>query len=88
MEAKEHTVQRTTIRNVRGSELPPDWAQQAGVSPEQEVDIVIQDRKAAMRQLTDLMDRMGKEAAHRGLTEEKLNDILNEIDDERRQPSA
>jgi hypothetical protein len=84
MKTKERTQQRVTIPNVRGRDLPAEWARQAGVLPDQEVDIVIQDRKAAWRRLKVLMDGMGEEAARKGLTEEKLEKILEEIDDERR----
>ena len=88
MTMKEGVLQRTTIRNVQGKDLPSDWAQLAGVAPDQEVDIVIQDRKAAMRRLEKLMEELGKEAAHNGLTEEKLEELLNEIEDERRSERA
>ena len=41
METKEKTRQQTIIRNVRGSELPPAWAQQAGVDADTVVDVTI-----------------------------------------------
>jgi len=82
METKTQT--RTTITNVRGSELPAAWAERAGVRPDQEVDVVIQDRGAAMRRLTKLMDELGAQAQANGLTEEGLDALLKEIEDERR----
>jgi hypothetical protein len=84
MSSKERTQTRKTIRNVRGADLPPAWAQQAGILPDQEVDIVIQDRKAAIQRLEKLMDKMGEEAQRQGLTEKKLQELLQQIDDERR----
>ena len=84
MATKASTIQRTTIANVRGSELPAAWAERAGVHPDQEIDVVIQDRKAAMRRLSKLMDELGSEAEASGLTEEGLDALLKEIKDERR----
>jgi hypothetical protein len=88
MSIEERTKSRTIIQNVRGADLPPAWAQQAGILPDQEVDIVIQDRKAALQQLKKLMAQMGEEAKRNGLTEEKLQELLEEIDVERRAERA
>ena len=84
MATKERTRGRTTITNVRGSDLPAAWAARAGVRPDQEVDVVIQDRHTAMRRLSKLMDELGAEAQAKGLTEETLDALLNDIADERR----
>ncbi|MEM1268507.1 MAG: hypothetical protein AAGI08_00540 [Bacteroidota bacterium] len=40
-------------------------------------------REAAANSLMAVMDEMGKEAQTRGLTEDKLRDLLQEIDEER-----
>ena len=66
-------IKRITITNVRGADLPADWAKQAGVDPDQEIDVVIQDRQAATRRLTRLLDVLGAEAEVNGLTEELLD---------------
>jgi hypothetical protein len=82
MSIDERTKSRTIIQNVRGADLPPDWAQKAGILPDQEVDIVIQDRKVALQQLKKQMAQMGEEAKRNGLTEEKLQELLEENGDE------
>ena len=79
MATKEQTRSRITITNVRESELPA-----AGVRPDQEAHVVIQDRQAAMRRLTRVMDELSAQAQANGLTEETLDALLKEIKDERR----
>ena len=70
-------MKSTTIEQVRGRDLPSDWARQAGVSGDEVVEVVIRPpRTQRLEQLFNLMDRMGEEAKRRGLTEEKLQDLL------------
>ena len=77
-------TKQTTIEQVSGRELPKAWAQRAQVQPDDMVQITIApDRDEASKKLIALMDNMGTQAEKNGLTEEKLNQILNEIDEER-----
>jgi len=39
---------RTTIRDIKSSQLPKAWAERAGIQPDQEVDIAIIDRRKSM----------------------------------------
>ena len=78
------TSKQTTIERVSGRELPKAWAQRAQVQPDDMVQItIVPHRDEASKKLIALMDKMGAQAAKNGLTEEKLNQILNEIDEER-----
>lgn len=62
---------------VKGSEMPAQWAKQAGVSADEQVEIVIRpDHKAAAEQVLESMRRMRKQAKERGLTPEKLDSLL------------
>ncbi len=68
-----------TIEQVRGRDLPPAWAEKAGVGADEVVDVLIRpSREQRLKRLFDLMDRMGEEAKQRGLTEEKLLVLLQD----------
>ena len=72
-------MKTTTIEQVRGRDLPPAWAEKAGVGADEVVDVLIQPpREQRLKRLFDLMDRMGEEAKQRGLTEEKLLTLLQD----------
>ena len=72
-------MKTTVIDHVKGKELPPAWAEQAGVGPEDEVEITIQSpREARLQQLFEIMDRAGAEAQRKGLTDEKLEELLKD----------
>lgn len=72
-------MKTTTIEQVRGRDLPPPWAEEAGVGADELVDVLIRPpREQRLKRLFDLMDRMGEEARQRGLTEEKLQVLLED----------
>ena len=78
------TSKQTTIERVSGRELPKAWAQRAQVQPDDMVQITIApDRNESAKNLKMIMDEAAAQAKRNGLTEEKLNQILNEIDEER-----
>ena len=78
------TSKQTTIERVSGRELPKAWAQRAQVQPDDMVQITITpDRNESGKNLKMIMDEAAAQAKRNGLTEEKLNQILNEIDEER-----
>ena len=66
---------------VKGKDLPADWAAKAEAKPESEYTIYIvpEDPELdAAKSVAEFMRIVGERAARRGLTEEKLNEILNE----------
>lgn len=74
-------VKTTTIERVRGCELPPEWAERAGIDADDFVDVVIQPpREQRLKALLSLMDQVAEEAERRGLTEEKLEELLKDDD--------
>lgn len=77
-------TKRSTISplklTVKGSEMPVQWAKQAGVNADEQVEIVIRpDHKAAAKQVIESMRRMRKQAKERGLTSEKLASLLDDV---------
>jgi hypothetical protein len=73
-----------TIYRATGRELPKKWAENAGISSDEVVQVTItKDREAKASRLREIMDDIGNQAKKNGLTEEVLNQILNEIDEER-----
>ena len=78
MENKQSAMSPVKL-TVKGSEIPAQWARQAGVSADEQVEIVIRpDRKAAAKQVLKSMRKMRKQAKERGLTPEKLDSLLND----------
>lgn len=73
------TMKTTVIDNIKGSELPLVWAERAAVRPDDEVQITIgPSRGEAAKELLRIMDQMGEEAERRGLTDEKLAELLRD----------
>lgn len=65
---------------VKGSEIPEQWAKQAGVGADEQVEVIIRpDRKAAAKRLLESTARMRKQAKERGLTPEKLVSLLSDV---------
>lgn len=77
-------MERSTISpvkiTVKGSEIPAQWAEQASVAAEEQVEIVIRpDHKSAAKKVLKSMRRMRKQAKELGLTPEKLASLLNDV---------
>lgn len=73
------TMKTTVLDNIKGSELPPLWAKRAAVRADDEVQITIgPSRDVAGSELLRIMDEMGAEADRRGLTDEKLAELLQD----------
>jgi len=71
---------RTTIRDIKGSQLPKAWAEQAGIHPNQEVDIAIIDRKKSMEEFRRLAQTIGRRVEkYGGLTEEDIQKEVNAV---------
>ena len=74
-------MKTTIIDRIRGRDLPREWARQADVGPDELVEVTIQPpRDKRLRELFAIMDRAAKEAKQRGLTEEKLQELLKDDD--------
>ena len=66
---------------VKGKDLPPDWAAKAKADPEETYVVYIEPEDSELARASSLAEMariIGQRAAERGLTEEKLNEILNE----------
>lgn len=63
---------KQVIKNLKVSEIPAVIAQ-LGLSPEQEVNLTIEE---ASDSLLSIMDKIGEKAQAKGLTEEKLAELL------------
>ena len=72
-------MKTTVIEKITGKDLPQEWAEKAGVQPDEEVEITIQpSRGQRLQTLIEIMDRAGVEAESRGLTDEKLAELLKD----------
>ena len=72
-------MRTTVLDNIKGSELPRQWAERAAVRPDDAVQITIgPSRDEAAKELLRIMDQMGTEADRRGLTDEKLAALLSD----------
>lgn len=60
------------LKNIKVSESP-NLIAQLGLSPEQEVNLTIEE---SSENLLSIMDRVGKKAQEKGLTEAKLAELL------------
>ncbi|MGK7887572.1 MAG: hypothetical protein AB4057_23450 [Crocosphaera sp.] len=63
---------KQVIKNLKVSEIP-NVISQLGLSPEQEVNLTIEDTSNA---LLSIMDKIGEKSQVKGLTEEKLQKLL------------
>jgi hypothetical protein len=63
---------KQVLKNIKVSEIPTLIAQ-LGLSPEQEVDLTIEENS---ENLLSIMDKVGKKAQAKGLTEAKLAELL------------
>lgn len=62
------------IKNLKVSEIPNAIAQ-LGLSPEQQINLTIEDEETS-DDLLSIMDKIGAKAQAKGLTEEKLQELL------------
>jgi hypothetical protein len=63
---------KEVLKNIKVSEIPTLIAQ-LGLSPEQGVNLTIEESSES---LLSIMDRIGKKAQEKGLTEDKLAELL------------
>jgi hypothetical protein len=70
---------RRVQKTVEARELPKAWREEGRFAPDQRVVIEPEDPElAAAASLEAVMDIVGRRATERGLTEERLAEILNE----------
>lgn len=68
-----------TFNDIKGSQLPEEWTREAEAGPDDVLEITIgPPREKMTRELLETIDRIGKNAEERGLTEEKLTELLDE----------
>ena len=68
-------------KSLKAGDLPPEWQQEGHFAPDEEVTVYIEPADpelARAASLEALMDTIGRRAQARGLTEEKLQEILHE----------
>jgi hypothetical protein len=68
-------------KTVMARELPKAWREEGRFAPDQRVTIMIEPEDtelAAAASLEAVMDIIGRRARERGMTQEKLAEILNE----------
>ncbi len=68
-------------KSVAARELPPEWREQGRFAPDERVTVVIEPEDpelANAASLAELMTTIGRRAQERGLTEAKLQNILDE----------
>ncbi|TRU83629.1 MAG: hypothetical protein EWV76_04240 [Microcystis novacekii Mn_MB_F_20050700_S1] len=63
---------KQVLKNIKVSEIPTLIAQ-LGLAPEQEVNLTIEENSES---LISIMDKVGKKAQAKGLTEDKLTELL------------
>ena len=63
---------KQVLKNIKVSEIPTLIAQ-LGLAPEQEVNLTIEKNSES---LLSIMDNVGKKAQAKGLTEDKLTELL------------
>ena len=70
---------KTMREEVLGKDLPEPWQKKAKVEPYEIVTVTIQPGTEELtKRLLEIADRVTDEAGKKGLTEEKLNELLNE----------
>lgn len=68
-------------KNLPASELPVAWQREGEFAPEDEVHVRIEPKDPALAEaasLAELMDVIGRRMQARGITREKLEDILRD----------
>lgn len=73
------STMKTLTQEVPGRDLPEKWRMLAEVSPDEYVTVIIQpSRDNLTSKLLEIAERASDEAKKKGLTEEKLSELLNE----------
>ena len=76
---RQTAIMKTIIIDLKGYQLPSEWAEKAGVLPDQAVEVTIQPpREKPLKRLFMIMDEASQEAEAEGLTEEKLAELLDD----------
>ena len=68
-------------KSLKARDLPREWREEGSFAPDEEVTVYIEPADpelARARSLLEVMNIIGRRAQARGLTEEKLQEILNE----------
>lgn len=65
------------FENIKGSELPKSWAEKINALPEESYTVTIRPQKES-KSLKQVMSELSRRAQARGLTPEKLEEILGE----------
>ena len=66
---------------MKGRDLPKKWQKKAAVGPDETVIVTIlpgESKDDLTKQLLDMAEQLSAEAEKRGLTEEKLSQLLDE----------
>lgn len=74
-------------KSVKARDLPKEWREREQFGPDETVTIYIEPEDPELAQasnLSEIMDLIGKRAQERGLTDEKLEEILAEAKREAR----
>lgn len=72
-------MSRVVVRNTRVRDLPPELIEGLDATPEEVVRITIDaERGRLVDDLIKLADRMGAKAERKGLTDQKLSELLEE----------
>lgn len=72
-------MRTTVISDVKGGDLPREWATKAGLGPNDRVDVVIRPTRAELvDRLVRLSQRIGAKPQNQALTEEKLAELLRD----------
>jgi len=65
------------LDNIKGSELPNDWAEKIQAIPEESYTVTIRPQSES-KSLKKVISELSRKAQARGLTPEKLEEILGE----------
>ena len=68
-------------KTLAARELPPEWREEGGFAPDDRVTVWIEPEDAELAgaaSLRAIMDVIGRRMQERGLTEQELEDILDE----------
>ena len=65
------------LNNIKGRELPKDWAEKIKAVPDESYTVTIRPQKES-KTLKQVMSELSRKAQARGLTPEKLEEILGE----------